>query len=377
MNSTLLIRVVAVVIVALWTMAAPACNVPVFRYALERWTADSYEVIAFYSEPFSTEQQAAYDSLEKLEREGGANLSARSIRLSDNVPQNLRALWDAQDNPVMPWMVVRYPTQTGAQKPVWAGLMNAQTVESLLNSPARKELTQRLLNGDAIVWLLLESGDKQRDEAASLLVKDEIRKLEKLLALPESLPSDPPINPNLPLKISFSILQVARTDPAEQIFINNLLQWNSEVAVSNEPMLFPIFGRGRMVTPLIGKQIGEESIRKMAEFLTGPCSCEIKERNPGSDLLLSASWGSLPGYQEEMLPELPPLVGMSQFASTAAAKTNTATTRSSVASAAKQSPPDSGGHPLARNVVAVVVCGIVLLLVATLARKPGVDRRSR
>ena len=376
MNTTLFIRVAVTVIAALWALAVPACNVPVFRYALERWTADSYEVIVFHREPFSTEQQAAFESIKKMEREGGANLSVKAIRLSDDIPQNLRALWNVQDNPVTPWMVVHYPQQSAAEKTVWAGPMDAQTVESLLNSSARQELAQRLLNGDAIVWLFLESGDKQRDEAASLLVNAEIRKLEKTLVLPEPSPSDPPINPNLPLKISFSTLPVARSDPAEQIFINNLLRWNSQLAVSTEPMFFPIFGRGRMLMPMIGKQIGVESIRKMAEFLTGPCSCEIKKRNPGTDLLLSANWGSLPGYLEEMLPELPPLVGMSQFVSAVAAKTNTQPARSLVSTVAVQSPTDAGGHLLTRNVIGVVICGIVLLMIASLVRRPGADRRS-
>jgi hypothetical protein len=36
--------------IAFAALSAPAvaCNIPVFRYALERWRADSYEAVLFY-----------------------------------------------------------------------------------------------------------------------------------------------------------------------------------------------------------------------------------------------------------------------------------------------------------------------------------------
>ncbi len=43
-----LLRPAVCVTVTLWTMAATACNVPVFRYALERWEADHYEIVVFH-----------------------------------------------------------------------------------------------------------------------------------------------------------------------------------------------------------------------------------------------------------------------------------------------------------------------------------------
>ena len=43
--------------------AGRACNVPVFRYALERWAADAYELVVFHREPLTTNQQALVASL--------------------------------------------------------------------------------------------------------------------------------------------------------------------------------------------------------------------------------------------------------------------------------------------------------------------------
>jgi hypothetical protein len=35
------------------------------------------------------------------------------------------------------------------------------------------------------------------------------------------------------------------------------------------------------------------TIRSACDFLTGACSCEIKDKNPGLDLLMVADWGSV------------------------------------------------------------------------------------
>ena len=42
---------ISAVIFLLLTGASRACNVPVFRYALERWAADHFEVVIFHRGP--------------------------------------------------------------------------------------------------------------------------------------------------------------------------------------------------------------------------------------------------------------------------------------------------------------------------------------
>jgi hypothetical protein len=58
-------------------------------------------------------------------------------------------------------------------------------------------------------------------------------------------------------------------------------------------MVFPVFGRGRALLPLVGAGITEANITAAAGFLTGACSCEVKALNPGFDLLLPADWDNL------------------------------------------------------------------------------------
>ncbi len=370
------LRLAALVATALWAWAVPACNVPVSRYALERWEADPYELVVFRREPLTTQRQALLERLEKVGRDGLANLSVSNVNVSAEMPESLRALWATQANPTLPWMVLRYPPKTRIELPAWAGPLSAETVGVLLESPARQDIGQRLLRGDAVVWLLLESGDQQRDDETARLLEAELRKLEQSLVLPEPSPLDPPINTNLPLKIVFSTLRLARTNAAEGMLLNLLLNWNTNLVAEKKAMLFPIFGRGRVVPPAIGEEIEPEEIREAAEFLTGPCSCEVKEMNPGYDLLLSANWNSLGDFHAEMFSEAVPLTGLSEFAARATNDPKAQSSQPAAALAAASAAP-LGTRPLVRNVVVVLGIGIVFLAGATLVLKMRGGRRPR
>ena len=360
------------------TMAAAACNVPVFRYALERWEADPYEIVVFHREPLTVEQEVILAGMEKAGRDGTANLTVNRVNLAGEVPPPLRLLWNAQENPTSPWMVARYPRQSRIENPAWAGPLTAETVGALLDSPARRDLARKLLRGDAVVWLLLESGDRERDDEAGRLIEAESGKLQQTLKLPEPSTLDPPMNANVPLKIAISIVRVARSDPAERMLVNLLLNRNPKLATGKEAMLFPIFGRGRAIPPAIGPEIRAEALLEMAEFLTGPCSCQVKEMNPGYDLLLTANWSSLIGYQELQLPEPPPLVSMSQFAATAASNVTATSTQASLSPAAAGAPPAPvAPDHLVRNLIVVLGAGACFLATMTFVLKMRANRALR
>jgi len=316
--------------------------------------------------------------MEQAGKDGAANLVLNRVNLAAEMPPPLRMLWDAQEHPSSPWLVLMYPRQSGIEKPAWAGPLSQATAGTLLESPVRREIARRLLSGDAVVWLLLESGDKRRDAEAAEIVEVETRKLEQTLALPKPSPLDPPINANLPLKIAFSTVRVARSDPAEGMLVNLLLNCSTNLGRAAEAMLFPVFGRGRAISPAIGNEIRPEAIREMAEFLTGPCSCQVKEMNPGFDLLLSANWSSLSGYQEVSLPEPPPLISMSQFAA-AAVSNVTATSTPAAVRLVAGSPSLAVVEPdhLTRNLLVVLgICGLFLAAM-TVVLKVRARRGSR
>ena len=266
----------------------------------------------------------------------------------------------------MPWVVARFPAQTGLETPVWSGPLSAVLPQTLLDSPARREIASRLSRGDTAVWLLLESGD--HDEEVERLLETESRKLEHTLKLPESLPDDPQMDLNFPLRIAFSTVRVNRLAPAERLLVNQLLNCDPHLKNISQTMLFPIYGRGRVLPPAIGESIRPQAIEAMAKLLTGPCSCQLKEMNPGYDLLLAANWSALIDNSVAPGSPLPPLTGLSQMAALPAnlkAATHSPTNAATI-------PAVSGG--LKRNLLGVLALGALALAGGTfiLRQKTGI-----
>lgn len=216
-------------------------------------------------------------------------------------------------------MVVCYPGRPSARRVVWSGKLDAAAVRSLLYSPARAEMARRIAKGDAAVWVLLESGNREEDAAAVSLLESELGKMEEELALPRFFPGEPAdLEVEEERKISFSVLRVSRTDPAERTFVEMLVrsEWDlRKPKYAAQPMAFPVFGRGRALYALVGKGINEANIWRTGRFLTGPCSCEVRASNPGTQLLISVDWEGLATGELTVDDALPPLTGLPDPAS--------------------------------------------------------------
>jgi hypothetical protein len=295
-----LVRTLTLLLVCAGPTPASACNIPVFRYALERWRSerdeDRYQAIVFHRGPLTAVERRAVDALRKVSEGKGAlaNFVTQTADLSGEVPEPLQQLWKEQSGALLPWVVVRYPDGDEGRKPVWAGPLHAEAVRTLADSPARREIARRLMRGDSIVWVLLASGDRRRDEAAAGVLDAELRKLEKSIRLPDPTTDDSvKLLSNLPLALAFSTVRVLRDDPGEKLFVEMLLHTENDLPQSREPMVFPVFGRGRVLDALIGPGINAETVADAAHFLCGACSCLVKRLNPGVDLLLAADWDSL------------------------------------------------------------------------------------
>lgn len=276
-----------------------ACNVPVFRFALERWRPDAYRAVLFHRGELTAADREQIALLEQQQQESLANLTVRTVDVSQldaaaGAENEDAALWAAVGEATLPTLVVQYPAALKIPKPVWAGTPSREAISRLIDSPVRTELIRRLADGETAVWLLLESGQGDADDAAGKLMEEELKKLEQDLKLPEltTAPEDA-ILASTPLKVAFSLLRVRRDDPAEGALVAMLLGSEPDLAGRTDPMAFPIYGRGRALWGLIGPGITAKNIGDSAGFLVGPCSCEVKELNPGFDLLLSADWDTL------------------------------------------------------------------------------------
>lgn len=199
---------------------------------------------------------------------------------------------------------------SGDGRPMWAGPLREETLRLLLDSPARREAARCILAGGSIVWLLLESGDASQDGPALTLLQQELHRLKAEIemkdaeqekkeaersAAPPGMPQPPPGEQEQEeekINYTFPILRVSRQDPAEELFVAQLLGAGPGLADHKGPIVFPIFGRGRALDGIAGPMLNGQGITAAAEFLCGDCSCMIKEQNPGTDLLIAADWSS-------------------------------------------------------------------------------------
>jgi hypothetical protein len=187
-----------------------------------------------------------------------------------------------------------------------------------MDSPARKLISQKLTHQESVVWVFLESGNKEIDDPAFQVLATQIELLEKKLKLPEIKEADLAdlsVDPTA-LKISFSAIRVSRTDPQEQVLTEMLLRVEADLKdpqYANQPMVFPVFGRGRALYAILGKGIVPKVIEEAGHFLTGACQCTVKAQNPGVDLIINLDWDQHVVPIETINEELPPLAGFSGF----------------------------------------------------------------
>ena len=289
------IRLALVLCLAACTVAR-ACQVPVFRYALERWAPAEYLVAILPAEMVLTDAERKAAEILRAAPRDAAN------------PANLE-IQNAQPAPTvsgLALLTLHYPhkLRDTRKEPIWQAPLTGENVRRLLDSPVRRELRRRLLAGESAIWLLVESGDPAKDDAAAKAMSDALSEAQSSLKLPEGVitPSAKRTGPkaneqaeilrsDLPLKIEFSLLRLQRNDPEEPALLAMLTHLEDDLGTfANEPMVFPVFGRGRVLEPLIGAGISKENVMEHSTYLCGACSCEIKDLNPGIDLLITANW---------------------------------------------------------------------------------------
>ena len=317
---------VVVASVALSVATASACSVPVFRYALEQWQADNLQIVVFHRGELSAEQQALVARIEPkdLDAKFVANVWVKTVDLDQAQDKDVLALWETQteakESESLPWMVVLPPPKSMARGPVLAASFTEANVDNLLDSPARTELAKRLIQGDSVVWILLEGGRKDKDAAAAEILTTELMRLETVIEPPEIDPEDIAdgslsIDPEA-IKIKFSVIRVSRDDPKEKSFVEMLLATEPDLRdaeFDGEPMALPVFGRARSLYALIAKGINAETVEDASRFLTGACQCTIKAQNPGVDLLTSTEWDKHIDAVFKPDTSIPTLVGLGSF----------------------------------------------------------------
>ena len=304
-----LFRACVAAVISVSATIAIACNVPVFRYALERWRPDLCQVLVFHEADFSAQQEQQLLTLEKDTAGNGGTANAEIVRskVGSEKDRSRKELWESlrtKPGVALPYVVIRTALGTGELVTHWSGPLQDATKAKLFDSPVRRELSRRLLAGDSVVWLMLKSEDENKNRATRELLSVEFERLSKSLKLPEGigLPGSE-LYAEVPLFLKFTILEIDPNDPAEQLLLKLLSGF--EFDTKSEPLVAPVFGRGRALEVISAKQLNAGLIEDLTLFLCGACSCQVKERNPGFDLLLATNW-NIELYGEES--EAPPAV---------------------------------------------------------------------
>lgn len=289
------LRLFALTLLVFFALAQslPACSVPVFRYALERWTPDLFEVSVFYRGILDEADARRLDQLEDLAIHNGGRVNWEVVRcnLDERVPADLLALWKSLKDAPLPTVVVRTPRKGTAQSLVWHGRLSDAFLDGLSRSSARREIVQRLLRGDAVVWVLLRGTDRELAARAKETLDTAIDRLAEQIELPAGVgrPGSE-LLAKIPLHMKFSVVEISADSREEQALIKLLQAGMAKPLLASESYLAPVFGRGRVLDVLSARDSDSETITDFTRYLCGACSCQVKQQNPGFDLLCEVNW---------------------------------------------------------------------------------------
>ena len=217
--------------------------------------------------------------------------------------KSLQALWDSQSDATkanLPAIVVAYPfaqsprTRAGVAvlQTAWASPLSMQSAEAVIDSPLRKAIARKIVDGATAVWILRDGKDAAVNEKAYAELQKRLTQAEKTIKLPE-LDADETKKVNL--RVNFAIVRLTQAMQKTEPFLNASLLHSEPgeeplAECADQPMAFPVFGRGRVLFALVGGGINEENVLDTCAFLIGPCGCQVKADNPGWDMLLTKQW---------------------------------------------------------------------------------------
>jgi hypothetical protein len=251
--------------------AAAACNVPVFRYALERWPPNAHTVSVA-----SNIMHAAGDAM----ADHHANLW-------------LTAAPPGQTSEV----AVSYADDSG----VWyEGDWEPGLLVRLADSPLRRRIAHDLVTGAAAAVVLIESPGHATNAAVYAMLREQLDRIARDIELPRELDYADETDgwtgsgsgralSDVPVTARFTLHRVPYPAAREDFFVRQVRALDDAFASPATPAVAIVFGCGRMI-PLSAAELDPELLGDVCQFLCSACSCRIKALNPGVDLLTAANW---------------------------------------------------------------------------------------
>lgn len=262
-------RITIALITVLIGGVAIGCTIPVFRYALDRWEPDAFELQL----PSSAAGDTALNQLLRpLRANGKANLKITNSTNPDLTTPTLRT------------------ARLGGQS-LWSGPLDATQLDLILDSPVRHQIVKKILAGDSVIWVIADDGSPAESAEAERITK-RLQFLQNVAALPIQDPNDPDsqLGPGPPLLLQFTTLRLRRDDPAEALLLKMLAGPSAEIDPLKQSFAAAVFGRGRVLGAWPLASLDNTALEDACMFLVGRCSCRVKDQNPGWDILLNVDW---------------------------------------------------------------------------------------
>jgi hypothetical protein len=171
------------------------------------------------------------------------------------------------------------------------GELDVDAVNALAESPARITLASQLEAGRVGVFVFLTSADKGANDSARAVLQEVVTdvadgKVSLYTPPGEGASSDEAAQ----AEFEMGLIEIDRSNGEEKWLVESLLALESDLKEDQRPMVFLVYGRARALLPYIGPGISRENLLQEVQFISGACSCTVKEQNPGVDLLVRYDW---------------------------------------------------------------------------------------
>ena len=288
-------------------LAVSACDTPVYRYALYRWQPAPYEVYLFHQGGESPAQQQVRQALTGLAEDAGRPANVVTIAVDLQADPELKRVPPPIREAYLSGSGGGCVVGTPQGMPIHVGEVTEAEAASLVDSPQRRRIAELLAEGKAGVFVLLtatvpEAPDEaEKVRAANTAAErhltslaDNIRRGKyRLYSTPGPPSGEAEAVEREQPPTEIGLVKVARDDEDERWLVRSLLAVEDDLQNDEflgEPMVFAVYGRGRALPPYLSAGITEENLLDCVQFITGACSCTVKEQNPGMDLPFQCDW---------------------------------------------------------------------------------------
>ena len=275
------------ILLVLFGQVTFSCTVPVFQYALERWNQSYYDGVLLYEGNLTQKEKETYAEFQEMLQKNNSLLNLRMEKLDvSSQPDKYQQLLKNLRPDRLPALALWYPRQKGQGEPFWIGDFQMPVISNIVESDKRHEVSNHLVDGSPIVWMLIAPGGHSDHKETLNRLRTAI---SESVGVMKQSPQFKPLIVNGENEISFPVVTVSAENSEESVLLS-MVTGLSEGSSLKQPMVVPVFGRGRALTTFPAHEIDEELIYNIMSFLLSPCACQIKMASPGTDMLIKAQW---------------------------------------------------------------------------------------